>query len=211
MSDPEPDPDLEPEAASESESESESDVPYRFDRTHQAAEVVETWSSLEPGDESGVGVAVAGRLMLLRPQGKVAFGELRDASGSVQLFALASQTAEFDAFVRLNLGDWIGAQGQVAWIFRRRRRPPWVSRAAAGRMRRGLRFRAGGGAVQGEQPEPGQQGRGSQGGGSRALFIASAPDGNLPMPQSFRYGWRLRPWRAPVGGVDVGELAPPAG
>ena len=106
---PDPDPDLEPAAASESPS----DVPYRFDRTHQAAEVVETWSSLEPGDESGVGVAVAGRLMLLRHQGKVAFGELRDASGSIQLFALASQTAEFDAFVRLNLGDWIGAQGQV--------------------------------------------------------------------------------------------------
>ena len=93
--------------------ESESDVPYRFDRTHQAAEVVETWSSLEPGDESGVDVAVAGRLMLLRSQGKVAFGELRDASGAIQLFALASQTAEFDAFVRLNLGDWIGARGQV--------------------------------------------------------------------------------------------------
>ena len=58
-------------------------------------------------------MAVAGRLMLLRPQGKVAFGELRDASGSIQLFALASQTAEFDAFVRLNLGDWIVAQGEV--------------------------------------------------------------------------------------------------
>jgi lysyl-tRNA synthetase class II len=32
---------------------------------------------------------VAGRLMLSRPQGKLAFAELRDASGSVQLFALA--------------------------------------------------------------------------------------------------------------------------
>jgi lysyl-tRNA synthetase class 2 len=89
------------------------DVPYRFDRTHEAAQVVETWSSLEPGEESGVIVSVAGRLMLSRPQGKLAFAELRDASGAIQLFALSAVTAEFEAFTRLNLGDWIGARGEV--------------------------------------------------------------------------------------------------
>jgi lysyl-tRNA synthetase class 2 len=90
-----------------------SEVPYRFDRTHETAAVVETWSSLEPGEESGVTVAVAGRIMLSRPQGKLAFAELRDASGSVQLFALSALTAEFEAFTKLNLGDWIGARGEV--------------------------------------------------------------------------------------------------
>ena len=63
------------------------EIPYRFDRTHQTAEVVEVWSSLAPGEESGVTVGVAGRVMLLRDQGKAAFGELRDASGALQLFA----------------------------------------------------------------------------------------------------------------------------
>ncbi len=90
-----------------------SEIPYRFARTHSAAEVVEGWSQLADGEESGETVAVAGRLMLLRPQGKLAFGELRDASGSVQLFALAAVTAAFDEFIRLNLGDWIGARGEV--------------------------------------------------------------------------------------------------
>ena len=94
-------------------STSEKDIPYRFERTHQAAEVVEQWSGLTDGEESGVTVGVAGRLMLSRPQGKLAFAELRDASGSVQLFALASLTEDFDEFVRLNLGDWIGAR--VKW------------------------------------------------------------------------------------------------
>ncbi|HWD54810.1 MAG TPA: lysine--tRNA ligase [Acidimicrobiales bacterium] len=89
------------------------DIPYRFERTHQAAEIVAAWSALAPGDESGVAVAVAGRLMLSRPQGKLAFAELRDNSGSIQLFALAAVTARFDEFVRLNLGDWIGARGEV--------------------------------------------------------------------------------------------------
>ena len=51
--------------------------------------------------------------MLSRPQGKLAFAELRDNSGSVQLFALASLTEHFDEFVRLNLGDWVGATGEV--------------------------------------------------------------------------------------------------
>jgi lysyl-tRNA synthetase class 2 len=90
-----------------------SDIPYRFERTHTAAEVVQGWSQLTDGEESGVTVGVAGRLMLSRPQGKLAFAELRDASGSVQLFALAALTEHFDEFIRLNLGDWIGARGEV--------------------------------------------------------------------------------------------------
>jgi lysyl-tRNA synthetase, class II len=89
------------------------EIPYRFGRTHQTAEIVEEWSSLGPGDESGVTVGVAGRLMLLRKQGKAAFGELRDASGTLQLFARAAVTERFDEFVKLNLGDWIGATGEV--------------------------------------------------------------------------------------------------
>ena len=89
------------------------DIPYRFSRSHSAAQVIEGWSHLADGEESGDTVAVAGRLMLLRPQGKLAFGELRDASGAVQLFALAAVTARFDEFIRLNLGDWIGARGEV--------------------------------------------------------------------------------------------------
>jgi lysyl-tRNA synthetase class 2 len=89
------------------------DIPYRFARTHDTAQVIESWSHLAPGEESGQTVAVAGRLMLSRPQGKLAFAELRDASGSVQLFALAAVTARFDEFIRLNLGDWIGARGEV--------------------------------------------------------------------------------------------------
>ena len=89
------------------------DIPYRFARTHDAAQVIEGWAHLGPGEESGETVAVAGRLMLSRPQGKLAFAELRDASGSVQLFALSAVTARFDEFIRLNLGDWIGARGEV--------------------------------------------------------------------------------------------------
>ena len=51
--------------------------------------------------------------MLSRPQGKLAFAELRDNSGSIQLFAGKEWTAGFDEFAKLSLGDWIGARGEV--------------------------------------------------------------------------------------------------
>ncbi len=88
-------------------------IPYRFEKTASAHDVHARFNSLGAGEESGATVSVAGRVMLVRPQGKLAFAELRDSSGSVQLFALAAVTADFEAFSRLSLGDWVGATGEV--------------------------------------------------------------------------------------------------
>ncbi|HMC52111.1 MAG TPA: lysine--tRNA ligase [Acidimicrobiales bacterium] len=89
------------------------ETPYRFERTHDAASLRAEFGSIGAGHETGLDVSVAGRLMLNRPQGKLAFGELRDSSGSIQLFAGASWTEDFEGFSRLSLGDWIGAAGEV--------------------------------------------------------------------------------------------------
>jgi lysyl-tRNA synthetase class 2 len=89
------------------------EVPYRFEREADAAWLHERFGGIEPGIETGVGVTVAGRLMLRRTQGKLAFGTLQDGSGRVQLFATADVTGDFDGFCRLSLGDWIGATGEV--------------------------------------------------------------------------------------------------
>jgi lysyl-tRNA synthetase, class II len=88
-------------------------VPYRFDPTHAAADVVERWSAIDDGAETGVEVTVAGRLMLKRHQGKLAFGVLQDATGRIQVFAPSATTPEFDAFTKLSIGDWIGVSGEV--------------------------------------------------------------------------------------------------
>jgi lysyl-tRNA synthetase, class II len=88
-------------------------VPYRFEVTTTAADLRSQFGSLAAGDETGVEVTVAGRLMLRREQGKLAFGQLRDSSGSIQLFAGAGWTDDFDGFKKLSLGDWIGATGDV--------------------------------------------------------------------------------------------------
>jgi lysyl-tRNA synthetase class 2 len=90
------------------------DVPYRFAGTTPVGEVVEGYGDrLGTDEESGDVVTVAGRVMLLRVQGKLAFATLRDWTGALQLFALEAVTANFAEFKRLSLGDWIGATGEV--------------------------------------------------------------------------------------------------
>ena len=87
--------------------------PYRYERNAVAADLAEQWSDLEPGTETETQVTIAGRLMLRRTQGKLAFGTLDDGTGRIQLFAPAAVTPDHAAFCDLNLGDWIGVSGVV--------------------------------------------------------------------------------------------------
>jgi len=88
-------------------------IPYRYAPDATAAGLHERHGDIAPGTETGEVVTVAGRLMLRRVQGKLAFGTLADATGRVQLFAPAGSTPDFDAFGALGLGDWIGVRGEV--------------------------------------------------------------------------------------------------
>ena len=93
-----------------------SSPPYSFDRTHSVADVVALAAArggIEPGEGTGETVSVAGRVMLSRPQGKLAFAELRDWTGAIQLFSGESWTEGFHELTALSLGDWIGATGEV--------------------------------------------------------------------------------------------------
>jgi lysyl-tRNA synthetase class 2 len=87
--------------------------PYRLEPDAAAADLGARFAGLEAGAESGVTVTVAGRMMLRRDMGKLAFGTLRDSSGSIQLFAGAKWTTDFEGFGKLSLGDWIAATGEV--------------------------------------------------------------------------------------------------
>ena len=88
-------------------------LPYSFAHNAFAAALQTAYRHLSDGEESGVSVNVAGRLMLLRRQGKLAFATMRDSSGEIQLFALVSVTGDFEEFAKLHLGDWVGVTGEV--------------------------------------------------------------------------------------------------
>ncbi len=84
--------------------------PYGFDRTATVGELRARWGGLEPGTEapeSGGDVRVAGRLRTMRTHGKVAFADLEDATGRIQLFAQVGVLGPqgLEAFSRLNVGD----------------------------------------------------------------------------------------------------------
>ncbi len=112
------------------------DVPYRFERSHAVGEVTEAFGGLEAGVETDTVVSVAGRLMLRRDQGRLAFGTLQDASGRIQLFSTAASTPGFEQFTSLSIGDWLGVRGVVMATRRGElsvRVDEWVVLARAGR------------------------------------------------------------------------------
>jgi len=88
-------------------------TPYRFDHNAYAKTLQTTYANLADGEETGAVVKVAGRVMLMRTQGKLAFATMRDSSGEIQLFALEAVTANFAGFADLHLGDWVGITGEV--------------------------------------------------------------------------------------------------
>lgn len=73
------------------------------------------FKDLEPGGGSGRKAAVAGRIMARREHGKATFADLSDSQGKIQLMlredALGREV--YEEFLELDLGDWVGAAGEV--------------------------------------------------------------------------------------------------
>jgi lysyl-tRNA synthetase class 2 len=89
--------------------------PVGFGRTHTLAEVAERWTGLEAGEESGDTVQVAGRIVLKRALGKLAFWTLRQGDDELQamLTPQALGPEAFELALELDLGDWVGVHGEV--------------------------------------------------------------------------------------------------
>ena len=73
------------------------------------------FEGLEPGSGSGRTVAVAGRLMARRTHGKATFADLQDSQGRIQLLLREDVLGEeaYRGFDELDIGDWVGASGEV--------------------------------------------------------------------------------------------------
>ena len=126
-------------------------VPYRFPGTVGAGVVAAdpAYASLEAGGSSGVVVTVAGRIMRSPAPGP---DRLRRAArldrGRSSSSPKRAVTECFEEFTRLNLGDWIGATGEVVrtrrgelsvacrLVVAARRGPPRLRRQVARRPRR---------------------------------------------------------------------------
>lgn len=78
--------------------------PYRDWKAEQGA-----------GEEIGPEVRVAGRIILLRGQGKIKFITLRDWTGDIQIMIGKAQVGEenFELTKHFDLGDWIAVEGRL--------------------------------------------------------------------------------------------------
>ncbi|QQK78564.1 lysine--tRNA ligase [Salicibibacter cibi] len=89
----------------------------RFDRTHTAAAMHETYDEyskeeleVKEGEEA---VAVAGRLMTKRGKGKAGFAHIQDLSGQIQLYIRKDAVGEeqYERFQTCDIGDIVAVEG----------------------------------------------------------------------------------------------------
>ncbi len=89
----------------------------RFERTHNAKEILEAYEafSKEQLEEQGVAVRIAGRIMQKRGMGKAAFAHIQDLTGRIQIYVRKDTVDEklFAAFNLLDIGDIVGVAGVV--------------------------------------------------------------------------------------------------
>jgi lysyl-tRNA synthetase class 2 len=95
---------------------------YRWESTHHTAELHRKFADLPTGEEVDLEVAIAGRILARRVFGKLAFFNLQDETGTIQLYLDKKRITEKmadvpDAFNHLkqltDIGDIIGAKGTI--------------------------------------------------------------------------------------------------
>lgn len=91
--------------------------PAELPITHTIAQVRENYAHVEPGAELSDEVGVAGRVMFMRPSGKIAFVVLQAGDGTrlQVIFSLANVGKEALDYLKANvdLGDHLFAEGHV--------------------------------------------------------------------------------------------------
>jgi lysyl-tRNA synthetase, class II len=87
--------------------------PHQYEGVEPIAAVRAQHAELEPGDETDVSHRVAGRLAARRGQGKMAFLDLVDRSGRIQLQARLDELGPegMERLLSFDLGDLIGVDG----------------------------------------------------------------------------------------------------
>jgi lysyl-tRNA synthetase class 2 len=85
--------------------------PHVYAGVEPIAAVIAAHEDLAAGEETEIAHRLAGRLTARRGQGKMAWLDLVDRSGRLQLQAKSDVTEDYDRLLALDLGDLIGVDG----------------------------------------------------------------------------------------------------
>lgn len=86
-------------------------VPYRFAKTHDIVEVRSGHAHLLPGQSATETVTIAGRITRRRKHGRLAFLDLADATGAIQLLINTEDEHGAEELPTLAVGTWVGVAG----------------------------------------------------------------------------------------------------
>ena len=95
---------------------------YHWKSTAHAQQLQEQYADLAPGEEISTEVAIAGRIIARRIMGKLAFFNLQDETGTIQLYLDKKRISEtmsavpnaFNTVIKLtDTGDILGAKGTI--------------------------------------------------------------------------------------------------
>ncbi|MBD2287607.1 lysine--tRNA ligase [Microcystis wesenbergii FACHB-1317] len=95
---------------------------YHWKSTAHAQQLQEQYADLAPGEEISTEVAIAGRIIARRIMGKLAFFNLQDETGTIQLYldkkriseTMAAVPNAFNTVIKLtDTGDILGAKGTI--------------------------------------------------------------------------------------------------
>src|SRR3989344_7750356 len=89
--------------------------PYKFDVRNYSSEILEKYKKLGKEGKAKENVSVAGRIITLRPMGKITFGHLQDYTEKIQFFINESGIGrkDYEILSLLDLGDIIGINGTI--------------------------------------------------------------------------------------------------
>ncbi|WP_374703340.1 lysine--tRNA ligase [Bacillus sp. V3-13] len=89
----------------------------RFERSHNAEELVSRYGELEKEEiaEKNISVTIAGRVMTKRGKGKAGFAHVQDLTGQIQIYVRQDAVGEeqYELFDTTDLGDIVGVTGTL--------------------------------------------------------------------------------------------------
>jgi lysyl-tRNA synthetase class 2 len=88
--------------------------PYKYNVTSTSEKIKCENVAIAPEEHTGETVRVAGRIVLFRRMGKVAFLTINDHEGKIQLYLRADDIGQkYELLKKFDLGDFIGAEGEI--------------------------------------------------------------------------------------------------
>src|SRR4030042_6948576 len=90
--------------------------PHSYRRSHTTLEAISIFESHEgKSDTTSSELSLAGRITAMRIMGKIAFFDIRDGSGKIQIFCSLEHLGDerFKFLQELDIGDFIGVTGKL--------------------------------------------------------------------------------------------------